>query len=187
MQGKQIKEILPRNLRKIGSDCDYEAENPRPKEEKSSEKSSCNQEAALASRILSKSESMPVLKSTSSSKEENEEESSTMMSESSLARQRKMKMIVTRINPELSSTSNQTSSTDTFVMEMIDENYESKKLESKIVLPMLQVIIHQNRTNEIIFHTLRGLNPFIDFPGYFLFFIKLHQHPISRRPYCYKY
>ncbi|KAK1123664.1 hypothetical protein K0M31_008362 [Melipona bicolor] len=137
MQGKQItKEILPRNPRRLGSDID--AEKSEPKGEKSSKVLSRDEEAVFSSNVLSKSE--PLLKSISSLEEEDDGENVALTSESSIARRKKMKMIVARIGPLLSSGSNLSSSTNTSEMDVIDGNYEAKKLESKTALPVLQVI-----------------------------------------------
>lgn len=135
VQGKQtIKETLARNPRRMGSSSDIDAEKSEPKgEEKTSRK-----EAVFSSSVLSKSE--PLLKSVSSLKEEDDGEDIALTSESSIACRRKLKMIVARIGPLLSSGSNLSSSTNTSEMDVVDGNYEPKKLESKTALPALQVI-----------------------------------------------
>lgn len=86
---------------------------------------------------------MPLLKSTSSKEGNSDEGDVTLGSESSLARERKMKMIVARMGPLLSSESDQTveALTDLSRANLTDENYEAKKLESRTVLPVLQVIM----------------------------------------------
>ncbi|CAD1471993.1 unnamed protein product, partial [Heterotrigona itama] len=126
VQGKQIiKEILPRRM---GSGSHIDAE-------KSSRLLSRDEEAVFSSSVLSKSE--PLLKSVSSLKEEDDGENIALTSESSIARRRKMKMIVARIGPLLSLSN---SSANTSEIDVVDGNYEPKKLESKTALPVLQSI-----------------------------------------------
>ena len=85
MQGKQaIKEILPRNPRRMGSSSDIDPEKSEPKWEEKSSKG----EAVFSSTVLSKSE--PLLKSVSSLKEKDDGEDIALTSESSIARRWKM-------------------------------------------------------------------------------------------------
>lgn len=144
MQGKQTIEksnIENTNSMKMCSERNNEAENPISKEEMSTKESSYDYKAVCSSSILTRSESMPMLKN-SSSKEANEDVGHVALtSESSLAREKKMKMIMARMDPLLSSRSNLTmiTSADTLKVDLIDDNYEAKKLESKTELPVLQV------------------------------------------------
>ncbi|XP_076397078.1 uncharacterized protein LOC143265979 isoform X2 [Megachile rotundata] len=107
------------------------------------------------SNIPTKSESMPVLKSTFSL-EDTMEDTIVITSESSLARQRKMKMIVARIDPLLSSGSSQSLATvsDGSRTELTEENYQAKKLESRTALPVLQdtACDTSHRLKEVTFH-----------------------------------
>ena len=148
VQGKQIiKEIPPRNPRRMGSVSEFDAEKSELKGGKSSKELSRDEEAVFSSTALSKSE--PLLKSVNSSKEKDDEEDIALTSESSIARRRKMKMIVARIGPLLSSGSNLSSSANTSETDVVGGNYEPKKLESKTALPVLQVITRESAIDSL--------------------------------------
>lgn len=148
-QEKQTE--ISRNFMKMGSELE-EPENSITKEDRSLDESSDSQKTLCLSSVLMKSESMPVLRSTSS-KENSEEGNVAVGSESSLTRQRKMKMIVARMGPLLSSESNLTAniSTDVSKADVADENYVAKKLESKTDLPVLQVVYSDTNEMKLMF------------------------------------
>ncbi|KOC61840.1 hypothetical protein WH47_06184, partial [Habropoda laboriosa] len=135
---KQVRETPSQNSQELGSERDYDARSPNLKEDKSSEEFTPSRETVLVISALTKSESMPVLKSTFSSREDNEMEDVVVTSDSSLARLKKMKTIVARIGPLLSSGSSLTLSTNTSKQDMVNESHESQMVESKIELTTLQ-------------------------------------------------
>lgn len=127
------KEAFSTSSSKMVSQQDS-AENPESKKDKPSEKSF----GPLHSNVLTKSESMPVLK-TGSSLDDTIEDTRVVSSESPLDRRRKMKMIVAQIYSRSSLASTTVSAGSG--TELTKENYQAKKMESRTVLPVLQVII----------------------------------------------
>ncbi|XP_076652874.1 uncharacterized protein LOC143359088 [Halictus rubicundus] len=108
----------------------YDGIDPRSDEEESSKISS-------RKSVLIKSESMPVLQKVSS----NEEGQVVQTSESSLACQRKIKVIVAKMAPLLSPWSSLSLATSvTSKADLNDEGYVARKMESRTQLPVLEVI-----------------------------------------------
>lgn len=135
-----VADTFSRSSIKLGSEQDYRVENEESSDDKSLGRLSYAGESVLVGSVLAKSESMPMLKSSRSSKDENEEGNVALTSESSLARNKKMKMIVDRVGPLLSSESNVTLS-DVSRPEIVVEVLRSEKPPSKSELPVLEVRI----------------------------------------------
>ncbi|KZC07848.1 hypothetical protein WN55_09834, partial [Dufourea novaeangliae] len=129
---------------KIDSECSDQTGNPNSEVEKISEEISQDRKVTLV-----KSESMPLLKKVSSNEEDVDELQVAQTSESSLARQRKIKVIVAKMAPLLSQWSNPslTTTSNTSKTDLNDGNYQAKKLESKTQLPVLQDVMNALRTS----------------------------------------
>ncbi|CAK9817728.1 hypothetical protein ANTPLA_LOCUS9438 [Anthophora plagiata] len=136
----QVNETPSQNSWKISSEHIYEMGSYELKKDELSKKFNPSQQTVILTSVLSKSESMPILKSTCLSEEENEEKEVAVTSDSLLARQRKMKMIMIEFEPGHSSESNLSLSTNNSKEDTTNDSHVSKKAESKIEPSTLQDI-----------------------------------------------